>query len=166
MKEGNSRRQLERAVNVQPCHVLMRHHRQFPSTAEIHKEPGGDSRAEQRRGGGAADIQSRTAERRKHSYSEPVYSFRWMTLLSVCLVISFSLCLAHFLRPRQSRNQLTSAQKQWPLTSSVFLNLNKKRKTKLPERNNDGNGKGVSCLETVCKSTQCSIPALSLMVHS
>lgn len=119
--------------------------------------------AEQRRVGGAADIQSRTAEGRKRSYSEPVYSFRWMTLLSVCLVISFSLSL--FLRPRQSRNQLTSAQTQWPLTSSVFLNQNKK-KTKLPERNNDGNGKGVSCLETVCKSTQCSIPALSLMVHS
>lgn len=91
---------------------------------------------QQSRAGGRerADIHSRAVDRGEHSYPALVSSFRWMTLLSLCLAVSFALCLSLSLSPgsslcpRRSRNQLMSAQTQWPQVLCV-LEPAKKDKT-------------------------------------
>lgn len=106
--------------------------------------------AEQRREG--ADMYSRTPNTRNHSYSGPVYSFRWVTLfsLSVCLAISFSLCLSlSWLLTLPEANQKTADVCTNKMTPGLVCSWTSKKKnhTKLQEWNNGDNWRGMSCLE-------------------
>lgn len=90
-----------------------------------------------RQGGrGGADIHSRTPDRKKHSYSEPVYSFRWMTLLSlsVCLALFF-LSLSSSLSPRllaapeAKQKSADVCTNTMTLRSCAFLNQQRQTQT-------------------------------------
>lgn len=125
-REGNSWRQSERAVDVHQRHVVMRHHRHFSSTAEIHEEPDRDSGAEE--GGSRRSTQGHRIEGNIHTLSQFTVLGGW--LCSLCLEISSPLCL-----PLSARGK---AEISWCLhkhndpRSCVFLN--QKRKTKLQRK--------------------------------
>lgn len=156
-REGNSWRQLERAVAVLQCHVMIRHRRHISTKCLTET-------AEQRREG--ADSHSRTAdiEGSIHLLHQFGVLGGWLCCLSVGLFLllfvflSLSLSPGSVLRPRQKQKSADVCTNTMTPRSCVFLNQQRQnREEKIMERGR----RKISCPKNHKKHSvehSCSVP--------